>query len=131
MLASRAQVAAAVLSTIEFIHGDIHCVLEFSSLILIEIDRSDALAPGCIAFTSESPASRLASRKFSDRNMSTATHYTVPSLALSGQTDSEIIKAVRSTGCIHVSRTHASLANRGDRVTQILIAEQNVLIFVS
>lgn len=63
--------------------------------------------------------------------MSTATHYTVPSLALSGQTDSEIIKAVRSTGCIHVSRTHASLANRGDRVTQILIAEQNVLIFVS
>lgn len=131
MLASRAQIAAAVLTTIKFIHGDIHCVLEFSSLILIKIDRCDALAPGCIALTPEGPASRLASRKFSDGNMSTATHYTVPSLALSGQTDTEIIKAVSSTSCIHVGRTHASLANRGNRVTQILIAEQNVLIFVS
>lgn len=131
MLARRAQVTASVLTAVKLIHRYVHCILELSSLVLVEVDRCDSLVPSCIAFTAEGPCTRLASGKLSDGNVSTATHYTVSGLILPCQAYSKIIEAACPTRGIHVSRTDACLANRGDRVTQVLVAEQNVLILVS
>jgi hypothetical protein len=110
------------LATIEFIEGDIHGILEFASLILVEIYGSNAFVSCCVAFT-QCPSPSLASGEFGDRNVSASANHAVPGLVLRCQSDTEVIERRCSTCGTHVSRPDACLTNCSHGVTKILIGE--------
>ena len=123
LLACGAQITS-VLTTIKFVHGNIHRVFKFSSLVLIEINRCYPLIASCIAFTAKCwSTSSLSARELGDWNVTAATHDAIPLLTRAGQAYAKIVETSRSTRCIHMSRSHACLTDSGDCVSQILIAE--------
>lgn len=112
----------ATLATIKFIKRDIHGILEFASLILVEIYGSNAFVSCCVAFT-QCPSPSLASGEFGDWNVSASANHAISGLVLGSQADTEVIKSICSTCGTHVSRSDTCLTNCSHSVTKILIAE--------